>query len=121
MENFTNKTIDTKQLPKFEEVDFTALHPKYGRVISINLVIVVGILIAAPFVFSILKPELFSGRVWFILGVLILILAILIIVFSIIGFQKKGFAFREHDVLFRYGVIATNTIVIRYYLIKCVS
>ena len=121
MENFTNETIDTKQLPKFEEVVFTALHPKYSRVIFINLVVAVGILISAPVVFSILKPELFSGRVWFVLGVLIPILSILIIVFSIIGFQKKGFAFREHDVLFRHGVIATNTIVIPYNRVQHVA
>ena len=37
MENFTNETLDTSQLPKFEEVAFTALHPKYLLVVLIGL------------------------------------------------------------------------------------
>ena len=38
MENFTNETIDTTQLPKFEEVQFTVLQPNYWKVILISLV-----------------------------------------------------------------------------------
>ena len=121
MENFTNETIDTSQLPKFEEVTFTALHPKYIRVVLINLIILIGILILVPAVVSIFKPELFSGRVWLILGIVIPIVSALIIVFSIIGFKKKGFAFRKHDVLFRHGIIATNTIVIPYNRVQHVA
>ena len=37
MENFTNETIDTTQLPKFEEVEFSVLHPNYWKVILISL------------------------------------------------------------------------------------
>lgn len=121
MENFTNDTIDTSQLPKFEEVTFTNLHPKYLKVVLINLLIVISILILVPSLVFILKPELFSGRIWMILGVLLPIISSLIIVFSIIGFKKKGFAFRNHDVLFRHGIIATNTIVIPYNRVQHVA
>jgi len=121
MENFTNDTIDTSQLPKFEEVTFTNLHPKYFKVVLINLLIVISILILVPSLVFILKPELFSGRIWMILGVLLPIISSLIIVFSIIGFKKKGFAFRNHDVLFRHGIIATNTIVIPYNRVQHVA
>ena len=121
MENFTNETIDMRQLPKFEEVVFTNLHPKYLRVVLLNVAIIIGILILVPVLISVFKPELFSGRVWLILGVVIPILSLLIIVFSYIGFQKKGFAFREHDVLFRHGIIATNTIVIPYNRVQHVA
>jgi membrane protein YdbS with pleckstrin-like domain len=121
MENFTNETIDINQLPKFEEVTFTNLHPKYIRVVLINVVLIIGILILVPVLISVFKPELFSGRVWLILGVVIPILSLLLVVFSFIGFQKKGFAFREHDVLFRYGIVATNTIVIPYNRVQHVA
>lgn len=121
MENFTNDTIDTSQLPKFEEVAFTALHPKYFKVVLINLLIVIGLLILVPALVSILKPELFSGRIWMILGIVIPIVSTLIVAFSIIGFKKKGFAFRNHDVLFRHGIIATNTIVIPYNRVQHVA
>ncbi|MGZ9736459.1 PH domain-containing protein [Flavobacterium sp. GNP002] len=121
MENFTNETIDTRQLPKFEKVTFTNLHPKYIRVVLINLGLCIGIFILVPILLSMFKPEIFSGRVWLIIGAVIPVFSILLVVFSIIGFQKKGFAFREHDVLFRYGIIATNTIVIPYNRVQHVA
>lgn len=121
MENFTNETIDTSRLPKFEEVTFTNLHPKYIRVVLISLVRIIAIVILIPIVLSIFKPEFFSGRVLLILGIVVLLFSILLVVFSIIGFKKKGFAFREHDVLFRHGIIATNTIVIPYNRVQHVA
>jgi hypothetical protein len=48
-------------------------------------------------------------------------LFLLILLFSRIGYTKKGFAFRNHDVLFKHGVIATNTIVIPYNRIQHVA
>ncbi|TDE53436.1 PH domain-containing protein [Flavobacterium sp. GT3P67] len=121
MENFTNEIIDINQLPKFEEVTFTNLHPKYIRVVLINVAIIIGILILVPVLISVFKPELFSGRVWLVLGAFIPIISLLIIVFSYIGFQKKGFAFRKHDVLFRHGIIAVNTVVIPYNRVQHVA
>jgi membrane protein YdbS with pleckstrin-like domain len=121
MENFTNDIIDTSQLPKFEQVTFTALHPKFFKVVLINLSIIIGILILVPSLISIIKPELFSRRVWLILGIIIPIVSVLIIAFSITSFYKKGFAFREHDVLYRHGIIATNTIVIPYNRVQHVA
>ncbi|WP_426063128.1 PH domain-containing protein [Flavobacterium sp. DSP2-3-1] len=121
MENFTNETIDTSQLPKFEEVAFTNLHPKYITVVLISLVRIIAIVVLIPILLSMLKPELFSGRVWLILGIVIPVFSILLVVFSVIGFKKKGFAFREHDVLFRHGIIDTNTIVIPYNRVQHVA
>lgn len=121
MENFSNETIDTSRLPKFEEVVFTALHPKYLRVVLINLAVVIAVFILVPIMLSIYNPDIFSGRLWLILGVTIPVFCAFIILFSILGFQKKGFAFREHDVLYRHGVIATNTIVIPYNRVQHVA
>ena len=121
MENFTNETLDTSQLPKFEEVAFTALHPKYLLVVLIGLLRTIAMLVLIPTVVSMFKPEFFSGRIWLILGIIITIFSILLVVFSSIGFKKKGFAFREHDVLYRYGIIATNTIVIPYNRVQHVA
>ena len=121
MENFTNETLDTSQLPKFEEVAFTALDPKYLLVVLIGLLRTIAMLVLIPTVVSMFKPEFFSGRIWLILGIIIPIFSILLVVFSSIGFKKKGFAFREHDVLYRYGIIATNTIVIPYNRVQHVA
>ena len=121
MENFTNETIDITQLPKFEEVVFTPLHSKYFTVVVINLAILIAIFILVPTLFSFFKPELFSGRLWLIIGAVLPVLFIWIATFSILGFRKKGFAFREHDVLYRSGVIASYTIVIPYNRVQHVA
>lgn len=121
MENFTNETIDTGLLPKFEEVSFSKLHPQYLKVVFINLAITIIVLILASVGFSMVKPELFTNRIVLFLGFSILLFSLLLIVFSIIGFKKKAFAFREHDVLYRYGIIATNTIIIPYNRVQHVA
>ena len=53
--------------------------------------------------------------------VLFFVLFLFSLLFNRISFKKKGFAFREHDVLFRSGTIATNTIIIPYNRIQHVA
>ena len=119
MENFTNETIDTTQLPKYEEVKFSVLHPNYWKVIFISLAIfflIVGIGLGLVFFFN---EELYV----FIaeLGIAYVVLIFIVLFFSRLGFKKKGFAFRTHDVLFRHGIIATNTLVIPYNRVQHVA
>ena len=119
MENFTNETIDTKQLPRYEEVQLTKLHPKYWSVTLINLAIVFIVLGVA------------TGLVWYNAeelsdyGLELLIGLAIIVVFTIflnrIAFKKKAFAFRNHDVIYRSGIIATNTMVIPYNRVQHVA
>lgn len=119
MENFTNTTIDTTQLPRFEEVHFSKLHPNYWKVIVINTVItflVLGVAIGLVFYFN---EEMRDFTLYFVVGFVTIIL--FTILFSRIAFRKKGFAFREHDVLFQSGIIATNTIVIPYNRVQHVA
>lgn len=119
MEDFTNETIDTTQLPKFEEVVFSVLHPNYWKVTLISLAVfflVLGIGVGLVIYFNEdLSP--FVSQVSIVLAVLVL----LVLFFSRISFKKKGFAFRTHDVLFRHGIIATNTLVIPYNRVQHVA
>ena len=119
MEDFTNETIDTTQLPKFEEVVFSVLLPNYWKVTLISLAVfflVLGIGVGLVIYFNEdLSP--FVSQVSIVLAVLVL----LVLFFSRISFKKKGFAFRTHDVLFRHGIIATNTLVIPYNRVQHVA
>jgi membrane protein YdbS with pleckstrin-like domain len=45
----------------------------------------------------------------------------LVLLLSRISFNKKGFAFRTHDVLFKHGILATNIIVIPYNRVQHVA
>ncbi|MBC7606995.1 MAG: PH domain-containing protein [Burkholderiales bacterium] len=119
MENFTNQTLDTTQLPKFEEVLFSKLHASYWKVVLINIAVLFVLLGTAYGLIFTFVMELFAYQKQ--ITAAIVILFCLILVFSRIGFTKKGFAFRNHDVLFKSGIIATNTIIIPYNRIQHVA
>ncbi|CAM3973888.1 PH domain-containing protein [Flavobacterium antarcticum] len=119
MEQFSNNTIDIKQLPRFETVAFQKLEPNYWKVVLINLFITVAILSIGLGIVYYLVDEFRKEAIYLVitLGVIIAIT----FVFSRISFVKKGFAFREHDVLFKNGIIATNTIIIPYNRVQHVA
>jgi membrane protein YdbS with pleckstrin-like domain len=119
MEDFTNETIDTRQLPKFEEVEFSVLHPNYWKVTLIILAVFFLIIaIVIGFVMSFNEElSLYITEISIVYVVLLLI----VLFFSRMSFKKKGFAFRNHDVLFRHGIIATNTLVIPYNRVQHVA
>ncbi|MDD3003527.1 PH domain-containing protein [Flavobacterium sp.] len=119
MDHFTNPTLDISQLPQYEAVQFQPLQSSYWRVIVINMLVTFLILAIGVGVLSYLIPEvaLFSLYLWIALGVLTLVSFL----FSRIAFLKKGFAFRAHDVLYKNGVLATNTIVIPYNRVQHVA
>jgi len=119
MQDFTNVTIDTTTLPRFEEVVFSKLHPNYWKVILINWLILFLFGGVGLFFASFRIAEIAEYKIIFIIG--FLVFCVLVIVFSRIGFVKKGFAFREHDLLFTHGIIATTTIVIPYNRIQHVA
>lgn len=112
MNNFTNETIDIASLPKYEEVKLQALHPKYFKIILINSCIVFGILFLGFFTLSYLYEEVFSNRIWLMLGIGLTFFFFFVIVFNHLSFRKRGFAFREYDVIYKSGLINENTVVI---------
>ncbi len=119
MENFTNETIDTRQLPRFEAVTFTALHPAYWKVVLINSGIFF-VLLGIGLGFGLFYNEDMGLNKLTLIAIYVLIVSVSLF-FLRLGFKKKGFAFRNHDVLFRSGVIATNTMVIPYNRVQHVA
>lgn len=119
MEDFTNETIDTAQLPKYEEVEFSVLHTNYWKVILISLAVfflIIGIGLGFTLYFN-EELAVFVTE----LSIVYVVLVFVVLFFSRLGFKKKGFAFRNHDVLFRHGIIATNTLVIPYNRVQHVA
>jgi len=119
MENFTNEAIDTKQLPRYEAISLTPLHAKYWNVQLINLLVVFFILGIAVGVIWYSAEELSNYG--------LPILVAFLVVFSVsillnrLAFKKKAFAFRNHDVIYRSGLIATSTMVIPYNRVQHVA
>jgi membrane protein YdbS with pleckstrin-like domain len=119
MENFTNETIDTKQLPRYEEVQLTTLHPKYWSVTLINLALVFVVLGVATGLVWYNAEELSDYGLELSIGLAIIV--VLTVFLNRIAFKKKAFAFRNHDVIYRSGIIATNTMVIPYNRVQHVA
>ena len=88
MQDFTNATIDTTTLPRFEEVVFSKLPPNYWKVILLNWLILFLIGGVGLFFASSRIEELAEYKINFIIG--FLFFCVLVIVFLRIGFIKKG-------------------------------
>ena len=116
---FSNEIIDTLALPQFEDVQLTPLHPSYLKVIWFNIALVFGIMAIAAgagfYFISELQPYrlVISGAYIFVV--------ILTIVINVINFKTRGFAFREHDVIYRSGAISVSTTIIPYNRVQHVA
>lgn len=116
---FTNEQIDTAALPRYESVTFKKLERAYLKVIFINIgisVLVVAAIVAALYIwvddFSDTAPYIIAG------------LAVLfgcITLWSVLNFFRRGYAFREHDVLYKSGVLSTSIMVIPYNRVQHVA
>ncbi len=121
MEEFTNEVIDTKQLPRYEEVQLTPLHPKYLKVVLINSLLFIAVLVIGYFLLLIFDKENISPKLSIQLAIAVAVISIFKLFFSILGFKKKAYAFRNHDVIYRSGIISTNTMVIPYNRVQHVA
>ena len=121
MENFANETIDTTQLPRYEEVTFTALHDKYKTVVLLNISIFSGVVLIGAVIYASFNHDMLTPINWTFISIGLLVLLGLVYFFALLGLKKKSFAFRNHDVLYRSGIIATSTMVIPYNRIQHVA
>ncbi|MFY7956692.1 MAG: PH domain-containing protein [Flavobacterium macrobrachii] len=119
MENFTNEPIDITTLPRYEAVHLNALQPKYWNVILLNIAVIFLIIGIALAVIVYFVEEIHS-MAWLFGLVYVLFLGFTFLL-SKISFQKRGFAFREHDVIYRSGILATNTMIIPYNRVQHVA
>lgn len=119
MENFTNETIDTSNLPRHEEVQLTKLHPSYLKEVLVSkglFLLTIGIAVTFGLIFI---EELADERLLIISIYILFVLGFLF--FSYVAFKKKAYAFRNHDVIYRSGIIATNTMVVPYNRVQHVA
>ncbi|WP_306350384.1 PH domain-containing protein [Flavobacterium sp. '19STA2R22 D10 B1'] len=119
MENFSNETIDITALPKYEEVQFLSLHPNYLKVIYINITVFLLLLAGAIGVLLHFIEELKAFTTY--IGIGYLVFAICLYIYGRLSFKLRGYALREHDILFKSGVIATKTIIVPFNRIQHVA
>lgn len=112
MENFSNEIIDITYLPKFEETPLTGLKSAYWKVIVFNILLtflIIGVVCGLVIYFI----DDFPFETW---GVAIVnfVSLVLTLIIAKISFRNRGYAFRDHDVIYRSGAIAITTHIIPY-------
>lgn len=119
MNEFTNNVLDISQLPKYETISLQSLRPSYWKVmlIKIALVFLIVAILAVLAVNFIDETVEYQSMICSVYAFLVIV----VLFFCRLGFKKKGYAFRTHDVVFRHGVIATNTMVIPYNRVQHVA
>ncbi len=103
MPTFSNTQIAIDTLPKLEDIELDAISPKYFKIITINTVFVylVGIaLLIAMHIF--VEDTVINTIFWFVLGALLL-LCVLTLVLYRLGFKKRKYALRTHDISYAEG------------------
>ncbi|MBF03589.1 MAG: hypothetical protein CMP76_09865 [Flavobacterium sp.] len=113
MEDFTNKTLNISALPKFEETQLQPLEKKYFFVMllqrSLFYIVLLGVFLVVYFMNA--KASFLEGKLVYLLGVWSFLVWFGILYLRI-SFTKKGFALREHDVIFKSGVVSETTIIV---------
>lgn len=112
MQEFTNETITISTLPKFEEAKLQPLQKGYFKVMLIQRsIFYTFLLIPIIALFFIDTNDFLEGKL--IYGLLFWFVLVLLNFFYLrLSFRKKGFALREHDVIFKSGVISETTTIV---------
>ena len=121
MNEFTNNPIDINQLPKFEEVQLKGLNPKYITVLLFNFSLLLILVIGGFSTLFYFKEEAFSNTIWMAIVVGIVLFLAGLVVFTKFSFQKKRYAFREHDAIYKSGLISETTTIIPFNRVQHVA
>ena len=121
MNEFSNNPIEIDQLPKFEEVQLKGLHPKYINVLLFNFLLLFVLIIGVFSTLFYFKKDAFSNSTWILILVGVLVFLAGLIVFTKLSFNKKGYAFREHDTIYKSGLISETTTIIPFNRVQHVA
>lgn len=121
MLKFSNDIVEMSELPKFEEVRLLPLQTKYFKVILFNLMLFFAVLIIAISLVIYFNKNILSNRIWMIIGGIIPFLLGLTVFLINLSFRKKGYAFREHDAIYKEGLLSETTTIIPFNRVQHVA
>jgi len=121
MEPFTNSIITPENLPQLHSKDFTGLDRKYLKIIIIRIFVFFLLMaggLAVLLLFAEDIPRLFVGL---IAGSAIVLIIIFALIIAILGFPRKGYLVRVHDISFKKGLITFKLTTVPYNRIQHVE
>ena len=105
---FSNQQINTTELPTTAAVIFQPLHAKYKRVVLISTIIFLLFILAlgaSGFYLPFLGEDSMLLEYKAIVFGASVVFSLLVLVLNMLGVSKKGYAVREHDILYKSGVL----------------
>lgn len=112
---FENEQIDISTLPKAEAVEWIPLNKKYLPISLLSTWIFGGILCLIFGGVNFFNTDLIETK-WIIFAILGAILSffLFISIISLLGFRHKAYALREHDIVYKSGLIFRKTIALPF-------
>lgn len=123
MNTFSNLPIPLDQLPSWEAVEFTPISKKYRYIVVVNFLLSGFIIVGLGFLLLWTSDGGF-GQNWGTPLLLLLVFTVVLCLclgFNLFALQRRGYAVRERDVLYRAGVYAPYTMIIPYRHIQHVN
>ncbi|WP_233266092.1 PH domain-containing protein [Myroides fluvii] len=105
---FSNQQINIIALPSVEAVNFQPLHVKYKRVVllrSIMVALFILVLGASGYYLPLSEDNAHLRIYKEMVLCTSIVFAVLLVILNRAGVRKKGYAVREHDIIFKSGLL----------------
>lgn len=118
-ESFSNSSVDLDQLPDYRDAPLQPVVPAYRRykvstTLAFWLIALVAVTISSYLPFVTIAP----GQ-WPIL--IVLLMTLWMVLLTRLDAQRRGWALREHDLIYQSGVIWRRTVVLPFARIQHVE
>ena len=111
---FSNQQIVESELPSVRDIKYRSIEKKHRTVSIIATTIFALVILVVPLIINILGGETwFYDYIIYILSFWILLYCFLILL-SFKGFEHKGYAMRERDIIFKKGWIWRSSTIVPF-------
>ncbi|WP_290701401.1 PH domain-containing protein [Lacinutrix sp.] len=115
---FANQEIDISTIPKAEIVSLKPISRSYLKILFINnilkYIILFGLIISGN---NFLEKEWISNVFWYVI-ILLVVLFILQSIITVLGFKKRGYALRTHDIIYAKGLLSHKKTIVPFIRIQ---
>lgn len=118
---FTNSEIDVKSLPTIDNIRFQSLDKNYNKQLKAESIFYVAILTGGAIVSMIFSPVLRQLPWIACIIFLVLLIGFWLIWVGFHAWEYKGYALRQHDILFKTGIWFKSTTVVAFNRIQHVE
>lgn len=112
--DFSNQQVEEWELPSVLDIKYRAIEKKHRTVSIVASMIFTFIILVIPFIIN-----MASNDTWFFDHIIFILVGWLIIVGFLIllsykGYEHKGYAMRERDIIFKEGWIWRSTTIVPF-------